>query len=279
MLIDTHCHVNFSAYKDDSDEVIKRSLDNNIWLINVGSQLSTSQRVLEIANKYTQGVYAIVGLHPIHLYRMHVDEAEQGLDFVTRAEEFDYEVYKKLAQQSKVVGIGEMGIDYFHLPDDENPDEVKIKQKQTFLQGLKLAKELNKPITIHTRPSKGTQDAYDDEIDILQKADYFKGVVHCFVGTEEQAQKFIDMGLLLSFTGIITFKNAKEVQAIVKTIPLEKIMIETDSPYLSPEPFRGKRNEPFYVRYVAEKIAELKGLSYDEVAEVTSNTAKNFFNI
>lgn len=279
MLIDTHCHVNFSAYKDDSDEVIKRCLDNNIWLINVGSQLSTSQRVLEIANKYTQGVYAIVGLHPIHLYKMHVDEAEQGLDFVTRAEEFDYEVYKKLAQQPKVVGIGEMGIDYFHLPHDENPDEVKIKQKQTFLQGLKLAKELNKPITIHTRPSKGTQDAYDDEIDILQKANYFKGVVHCFVGTAEQAQKFIDMGLLLSFTGIVTFKNAKEVQAIVKTIPLNKIMIETDSPYLSPEPFRGSRNEPSFVEYVARKIAELKGLSYDEVAEVTSNTAKNFFNI
>jgi TatD DNase family protein len=279
MLIDTHCHVNFASFKDDSKEVIKRSLEKNIWLINVGSQLSTSKRAVEIAQQYERGVYAVVGLHPIHLYEMHIDESEQDLDFVSRAEEFSEEAYEKLLQNSKTVGIGEMGIDYFHMPEGEDPAEVKLKQRETFSQGINLARRYNKPIVIHTRPSKGTFDAYDDEIEILQAENYFKGVIHCFGGTLEQAKKFLDMGLLLSFTGIVTFKNAEEVREVVKHVPLEKMMVETDAPYLTPEPYRGKRNEPAYVEYVARKIAEIKGVSYNKVAEVTTNTAKNFFNI
>jgi len=279
MLIDTHCHVNFSAYKDDAAEVIKRALDNDVWLINVGSQLSTSERAVKIAEEYDKGVYAVVGLHPIHLYEMHIDEAEQGLDFVSRAEKFAKEEYENLLQNPKTVGIGEMGIDYFHLPKGEDPAEVKARQEQVFSQGIRLARKYNKPIVIHTRPSKGTYDAYDDEIRILQAENYFKGVIHCFSGTLEQARKFLDMGLLLSFTGIITFKNAKDMQDVVKAVPLDRIMVETDAPYLTPEPYRGKRNEPAYVEYVARKIAEIKGVSYNEVAEITTNTAKEFFNI
>jgi len=143
MLIDTHCHINFSAYKDDADDVIKRSLNNDIWLINVGSQLSTSQRAVEMTQKYEKGVYAVVGLHPIHLHEMKVDEFEQNLNFKSRVEEFSKDEYEKLISNPKVVGIGEMGIDYFHMPNDKDPEEVKLKQKQTFFKGINLAKELN----------------------------------------------------------------------------------------------------------------------------------------
>lgn len=279
MLIDTHCHINFSAYKNDAEQVIKNSLAEEIWLINIGSQLSTSLRAVEIASKYQQGVYAVVGLHPIHLHEIEVDEFEQDIHFKSRAEQFNQEEYRKLLNHPRTVGLGEMGIDYFHLPTDKDPGEVKEQQKELFLSGIRLAQESNKPIIIHTRPSKGTTDAYDDVMVILDKVGYYKGVVHCFGGSLQQAQQFIERGLLVSFTGIVTFKNAHDLHNIVKALPLEKMMIETDAPYLTPEPFRGKRNEPKFVKYVAEKIAELKGVSYTQVAEVTTNTARDLFKI
>jgi len=279
MLIDTHCHVNFVSFRENADQVIQRSLDNKVWLVNVGSQYSTSERAVRMAEKYEQGVYAVVGLHPIHLFAMEVDESEQDLHFNSREESFDLVKYRALAGHEKVVGIGEMGIDYFHMPQRVDHDEVKAKQKETFLQGVKLARELNKPIIIHTRPSKGSFDAYDDVREVIEQGGYFHGVVHCYCGTLEQAQKFIDMGLLISFTGIVTFKNAKDIQEIIKVLPLTKIMVETDAPYLAPEPYRGQRNEPAYVELVARKIAELKGIRFEEVAETTTRTAKQFYHI
>ncbi len=278
MLIDTHTHVNFSAFKDDSQNVLRRCLQNDIWVINVGSQWSTSQRAVEIAEQYQEGVYAAVGLHPIHLYEMEVDE-DEDIHFHSRAERFDYDKYKELALNSKVVAIGEMGIDYFHLPKGENPEEVKRKQKETFLQGIELARELDKPIIVHTRPTKGSFDAYDDEIKILEQVGYFHGVIHSFLGSFEQAQTFLQMGFYLSFNGIVTFKNAKEVQEVASKVPLERILLETDAPYLTPVPYRGQRNEPSYVEYVARKIAELKGISFEEVAEITTNNARRLFGI
>lgn len=279
MLIDTHTHVNFTVFKDDNQEVIKRSLAADTWLINVGSQYSTSRRAVELAEQYDQGVYAVVGLHPIHLYDMAVDEAEQDIHFNSRAEIFSVERYTELLASPKAVGIGEMGIDYFHLPPEEDTDSVKHRQKETFQQGIKLAQAHNLPYIIHTRPSSGSFDAYEDVMKIIADSGYTKGVVHCFGGTLEQARDFIDMGLLVSFTGIVTFKNAKDLQAIVKQVPLDKMMVETDAPYLSPEPFRGKRNEPAYVEYVARQVAMLKGVSFEEVAETTTATARKFFNI
>lgn len=279
MLIDTHCHVNFNAYQTDAAEVIQNALARDIWLINVGSQFSTSQRAVQIAEKYPQGVYAVVGLHPIHLYQLHVDEAEQGLDFVSRAENFIKADYEKLLAHPRTVGIGEMGIDYFHLPADEDLKKVKTRQKEVFLQGIKVAQEFAKPIVVHTRPSKGTSDAYDEVIEVLKKADYFQAVVHCFSGTKEQARQLLDLGVHLSFTGIITFPNAKEIQELVRFVPLDQMMVETDAPYLSPEPYRGKRNEPAYVELVAKKIAAVKNLSFDKVAQATTATARKFFNL
>lgn len=277
MLIDTHCHLNFSAYKDDAAEVLQRSLDAAVWVINVGSQVSTSKRAIALAQQYTEGVYAIVGLHPVHLFPSHVDEAEQNIDFKTQGETFDFEVYKQLASEEKVVGIGEMGIDYFHLPEGIDENEVKAKQREVFVQGIALAREVAKPVTIHTRPTKNGFDAYDDVLDILRAEDFSNAVIHCFSGTKEQAKRFLDMGCLLSFTGIVTFKNAKEIHQIVTYTPLDRMMVETDAPYLSPEPHRGERNEPAYTQFVAERIADLKKVTVETVAQTTTRTARDFF--
>ncbi|MBU0612849.1 TatD family hydrolase [Patescibacteria group bacterium] len=278
MLIDTHTHVNFNSFKEDGRDVIDRALTNDIWLINVGSQYKTSLRAVNIANNYNQGVYAIVGLHPIHLFNMHVDESE--MEFNTREEEFDKQTYTDLASNPKVVGIGETGLDYFHVPEGEDQKSVKQKQEEVFRAQLSLAMELDKAVTIHSR---GTKDdplgVYQDIMRIMKEYPGVRAVVHCYTGDVETAKQFIDLGLNISITGIVTFKNAKEVQEVAKEIPLEHILVETDAPYLAPDPHRGKRNEPSYVKFVAEKIAELKGISFEEVAETTTQNAKKLFKI
>jgi len=279
MLIDTHCHLNFKDYKDDYQIILNQALMDNIWVINVGTQIDTSKRAIAIAENYDKGVYAIIGLHPIHLHSQEVEELEQNLDFHSRGEKFDIAAYKELAKSEKVVGIGEMGIDYFHIPAHIDLAQVKQEQKVVFCQGLDMARELNLPVTVHTRPSQGTVDAYDDVLEVIKESGYNRCVIHCFGGSLEQAKKFIDLGCLISVTGIVTFKNAKDLHQIVTEIPLEKIMIETDAPYLTPEPYRGQRNNPVYVKYVVEKIAALRGLSVIDVANITTATAKEFFNI
>lgn len=246
MLFDTHAHLNFNVYKEDSPKVLQRSLDGGVWMINVGSQYSTSKRAVEMAEKYREGVYAAVGLHPIHV----------------REEEFDYEKYKELAKSKKVVAIGEVGLDY--KPEYAS---FKEKQKDVLRQQIKLAEELNLPIIFHCRM------AHQDLLEILNSK--LNGVIHCFTGSLEEAKRYMDMGFYLGFNGIIFKLNLDEV--IAKT-PLDKILIETDCPYLTPPQEEG-RNEPIYVKYVAEKIAKIKGLSYEEVAEITTKNAKKLFKI
>ena len=271
MLIDTHSHVNFSAYKDDADEVIRRSLDSNIWMINVGSQYDTSKRAVEMAEKYKEGVYAAVALHPIHLGpSKYIDEQE--VKFQTKHEEFDREKYKKLASHPKVVAIGETGLDYYHIDDEK----LKEKQKQVFKQHLELARDLNKPIIFHCRK------AYEDLLDILIFNFQFsifnpRGVVHCFMGKWSQAEEFLDMGFYLGFNGLITY--CRDYDKVIKNTPLQRILIETDCPYLTPTPHRGKRNEPLYVKYVAEKISEIKGVSFEKTADQTTRNARELFGI
>lgn len=278
MLIDTHTHVNFNSFKDDERDVIDRALTKDIWIINVGSQYKTSLRAVNIANNYNQGVYAIVGLHPIHLFDMHVDESE--MEFKTRKEEFDKQTYIDLASNPKVVGIGETGLDYFHVPEGENPESVKQKQEEVFRAQLSLAMELDKAVTIHSRGTKEDPlGVYQDIMNIVKDYPGIRAVVHCYTGDVKTAKQFIDLGLNISITGIVTFKNAKEVQEIAKEIPLENILVETDAPYLAPDPYRGKRNEPSYVEFVARKIAEIKGISFDEVADTTTQAAKKLYKI
>ena len=273
MLIDTHAHLNFSAYKDDAGEVISRSLENGVWMINVGSQYTTSKRAVETAQKHREGVYAAVGLHPIHLETglVKIKEDPDEVQFRTKEEKFDYEKYRELAKSPKVVAVGEVGFDYYWKPKTKRRlAEFKQKQKEVLLNQIKLAQEVNLPLIFHCRM------AHDDLIGTIEEAgEEVRGVVHCFTGTPEQAKKYLDMGLYLGFNGIIFKLNLNE---IIKKTPLEKILIETDCPYLTPPQIEG-RNEPLYVKYVAEKIAEIKGLSFKEISKITTQNAKRLFKI
>ena len=277
LLIDTHAHVNFIDFKSDSKEVIKRALDENIWIINVGAESKTSERAVKMAEEYKEGVYAAIGLHPSHLVEQDVEykENEEIVKYKSKPEEFDYDFYLNLAKNKKVVGIGECGLDYFRTSDES----LKEKQKEVFIKHLKLAKEANKPIIIHCR------NAHDDLLKILHLAvKPPSGVMDFFTGTLEQAKKYIGLGFYISFSGVITFPPRKgeivgAYDEIIKNIPLEKILVETDCPFVAPVPHRGKRNEPAYVKYVAQKIAEIRGVSFEKVTEQTTKNAKRLFGI
>lgn len=283
MFIDTHAHVNFKDYRDDADEVIRRALDNETWMVLVGSEYKTSNRALTYANKYEKGVYAAVGLHPIHLEEQSVKNKEEGdqYQFITRAEEFNYDTYEKLAKFQKVVAIGEIGLDYYHLDPTKDVSTAKRKQQEVFLKQLVLARHLDLPVIIHCR------QAHDDLFEILQDfkkvyaefipSDRPWGVLHCFSGDEDLAWKYFSLGLIVSFTGLITF--SKQWDDLLRKIPLDKFMIETDSPYMTPEPYRGRRNEPLLVQYVAARIAEIRNTNIENIAAVTTETAKKFFKI
>ncbi len=283
MFIDTHTHVNFNAYKNDADEVIRRSLHNDTWMVLVSSELKTSNRALKYANKYEKGVYAAVGLHPVHLEKTLVDTGETGnqSSFTARGEEFNYDSYEKLAKFEKVVAIGEIGLDYYHLDKTDDIASIKKKQQEVFAQQLLLARSLDLPAIIHCR------QAHHDLFNILQdfKQNYSNlipsdrpwGVIHCFSGDEDLAWKYFKLGLIISFTGLITF--SQQWDDLIRKIPLDKLMIETDAPYMTPEPYRGHRNEPVLVQYVANRIADIRGIKLEKVAEITTKTARKFFHI
>ncbi|MFA6171523.1 MAG: TatD family hydrolase [Patescibacteria group bacterium] len=280
MFIDTHAHVNFRAFREDADEVIKRALENDTWMILVGSEYRTSKRAIDYANKFEKGVYAAIGIHPIHLHPMEFSEEEEEMS--ATGEEFNFDMYEKLTTFEKVVAIGEIGLDYFHLPKTGDLEEVKEKQKKVFLEQVILGRTKNLPVIIHCR------DAHDDMLAILKE---FKrknkelfpadgrpwGVMHCFYGSEDLAWQYFNLGLLVSFTGLITFNRQND--ELLRKVPLHKFMVETDCPFMAPEPFRGKRNEPSLVKYVAARIAEAKGLTIDKIADVTTKNARELFNI
>jgi TatD DNase family protein len=281
MLFDTHCHLNFKDFKDDADEVIARTLAADTWMVLVGSEAKTSARAGEYAAKYGAGVYAAIGLHPMHLEDVYIkNDNENGkYEFHSHAEVFDPEYYRDLAlNNKKIVAIGEIGLEYYHLPTNLPEAEVKERQRRAFIAQLELARELKLPVIIHCR------EAHDDLMGILKDfADKYDlgaepwGVIHCYSGNLEQAKVYWDLGLLTSFTGIITF--SKNWDGLLRDMPLDKFLVETDSPYLAPVPFRGRRNEPLYVEYVARKIADLKGLSFEEIARVSTANAKRLFKI
>jgi len=265
--IDIHSHVNFNAFDADREEVIKRALENDTWVINVGTQIDTSRKAIEIAEKYKEGVYAIVGLHPIHTSASFHDKhefGEEGKEFTSRGEIFDKEKYRELLQNPKVVGIGECGLDYYRLDSDSIE-----KQKEAFIAQIELANEFNKPLMLHIR------QAYQDALAILKEHTKVKGNIHFFAGSLEEAKAFIELGFTLSFTGVITFTH--DYDEVIKNIPLEMIMSETDAPYVAPVPYRGKRNEPVYVSEVVKRIAEIKNLPESEVAEAIISNARRVY--
>ena len=309
-MIDTHAHAHFNAYKDDMDEVIKRSLEKGVIMNLVGTQADTSQKAIEVAEKY-DGVYASVGLHPEHLFSKHVDEEETS--FQSREESFDYEYYKKLASHPKVIGIGECGLDFYRIPDGMTKEQMFPRQKEVFLQHIKLAQEMNLPMVIHCR------EAHEELIAILrsivipteaeesldpmpqQPRDFstpppvggsarndsnkrLTGTIHCYTSNWANAQKYLELGFYIGFTGVITFPPLKanpqaqfELLEVVKNMPMDRILLETDCPYLSPIPYRGKRGEPWMIEATAAKIAELRGMKLEEVLEATTENAKRLF--
>lgn len=282
--IDIHSHVNFTAFDADRDEVIKRALEHDTWIINVGTQIDTSRKAVELANQYEEGVYAVVGLHPIHTGASYHDEkelGEGGVEFTSRGEVFDKEAYRKLLQNPKVVAIGECGLDYYRCDA-----ESIAKQKEAFIAQIELANEFNKPLMLHMRNKyEGNgKNVYNDVLKILKQRAKVKGLVHFFEGSLEDAKNFIEFGFMISFTGAITYPPRKNGQGcdyeeVIKNIPLNMILNDTDSPYMAPVPYRGTRNEPIHVKEIVKKIAEIKDLPEIEVAGAIMQNAKRVFGI
>jgi TatD DNase family protein len=240
-------------------------------MVNVGTQTNTSKSAVELAQKYPEGVFAAIGLHPVHAYKQELDEEESH--FMTRAESFDETIYESMLTD-KVVGIGECGLDYFRLPPNEDPDKIKKLQKKEFIKQLNFAQKHGLPVVIHCR------DAYSDLIDIL-KHEYkdLPGVAHSFTDTWDTAKKFLDLGFYVALNGILTFDKTGKLAEVVEQSPFDRLLLETDAPYLTPPPYRGKRNEPSYVQYVAARIAEIKKMSTEEVGKQTFENACELFNI
>ena len=282
MLIETHAHLDYPDFAPDLADVLRRATEAGVTrIITIGTSVESSRRAVDLAEKYSN-VFAVIGVHPTY-----AREAED--DVVTQLRE--------LAKNSRVIAIGEIGLDYHYLPSIEaakrkdvqvfnalqSATEEQIeatiedgaytsKQAELFEQLLDLAVELRMNVVIHQR------DAWDDTLSILREyGRQLSGVFHCFGGTLEQANEVLDLGHLVSFTGIVTFKNGKQVREVAAKVPLDSFMVETDCPYLSPVPFRGKRCEPAYTRLVAEEIARARGISLEEIAGATTATAQEFF--
>jgi len=282
MLIETHAHLDYPDFANDFDDVLRRATDAGVTrIITIGTSVESSRRAVELAEKYPN-IFAVIGVHPT--YALQATE-----DVITPLRE--------LARNPRVVAIGEIGLDYHHLPSveaakqkhiqvfnalqSETEEQIeariedgayKSKQAELFEQLLDLAVELRLNVVIHQR------DAWDDTLEILR--DYGRqvsGVFHCFGGTLNQANEVLDLGHLVSFTGIVTFKNGKHVREVAAKVPIDRFMVETDCPYLAPVPFRGKRCEPAHTRLVAEEIAKARGASLEEIAGATTATAEEFF--
>ncbi len=297
-LFDTHTHFNFNAFKDDSEETMRRTIEKDVWFINVGAESRTSQRAAEITSSYPSGVYAAVGLHPIHTYDDKLEETINGerIEFITRAEDFKPQFYANLIENSaKIVAVGETGLDYFHIRkfdsvgrNNSTPDVeayahtplLQDKQKEIFTAQIELAFKYQKPLILHCRPLKN-YDAYYDMLAILKenkdKLLPKAGVVHCFVGNLAIMQEFLELGFYLGFNGIITFTD--DYNQLIINASIDKIVLETDSPWLTPVPYRGKRNESIYVAEVAKKIGQIKKLDFETVANKTTENALRLFRI
>lgn len=271
--IDIHGHINFAVYDNDREEVIKRALDKEVVIITVGTQFETSNSAVELSRKY-ENVYACIGLHPIHTSKSHHDIQEfgqEGKDFTSKGEVVDFERYIGMANESKTVAIGECGLDYYHYTDSDNE-----KQEKAFISMIDLANSVRKPLMLHLRNGAG-KSAYKDAYYIVKDRAVVKANLHFFAGDKSEAKLFLDLGYSFSFTGAITYGT--NYVDIIKYLPLDRIMTETDCPYVSPVPNRGKRNEPVNVIDVVKKIAEIKGLEDEVVRVQVMNNAKSFFNL
>lgn len=274
--IDSHAHVNFSAFKDDGIQVLDDCLANEVGVINVGSQYSTSARAVAMAERYKAGVWAVIGVHPLHLSKQKIsyhDSDELPLEEIEMAGEVpDYDKYFELGKSPKVVAVGEVGLDYHHFEPGDDIEAIKLKQKEALVKFIQLANRLNKPIALHC------WDAYSDLLEILKNNPVKKcGVVHSFVGSYKTARKFIELGYTIGLNGVVTYTDS--FNRLIKEIPLEHIILETDCPYLTPGEARGTRNDPTKVIQVAEHIAQIKEVAVEQVASETTKNTQNLFNL
>lgn len=280
--IDIHAHTNFTVFDADREVVIKRALDAGVWMINIGTQEGTSKKAVDMTKEFSHGVYAIVGLHPIHVNPSFHDKEEIGEEtksFTSRGEDFNPDFYRGLIKKGgkKVVGIGECGLDYYRNPSDEE----RKRQISAFKAQIELAIECDLPLMLHIRSGEGG-NAYKDVLDILRPykkahGEKLRGDTHFFAGSLDDAKAFLDLGFYLSFTGVVTF--AKQYKELVEATPIDRIMSETDCPYVAPVPERGKRNEPSFVTHTADKIVGIKGLNLEGGGRQLVENAFRLFNL
>lgn len=294
-LFDTHAHLHFAAYQDDPEGPYRRASEAGIGVITVGTRLDTSQAAVAYAEAH-EGIWATIGVHPCHsVDQEHVDEQElpTAAAHGTEAERIDLDAYRELALSSKVVAIGECGLDFYRIPEGANAEAYKQQQRDALRVQFDLASELELPVVIHCR------DAHADLAEMIEQSIASgglprRGVIHCFTGTLEEAERHMVNGFFISFSGIITFEKknvgaglvpalgrpqGSPLQQVVRRVPLDRLLVETDAPYLAPVPFRGKRNEPAYVEQVARKVAELKGVAFEEVCEAVVENVGRVFRI
>lgn len=248
-IIDSHAHYDDSSFDADREEILRELFSGEICkIVNIGCSVKSSYSSVKLAEEYA-GIYAAVGLHP------------DAADEIDRIEEI-----RRLCDNKKVVAVGEIGLDYHY---EEHSRDI---QKKAFEEQLRLAAELDMPVVIHSR------DAWEDTMEFLRKYRP-KGVMHCFSGSAETAREIVGMGMYVGFTGVVTFKNAKKALKALEAVPLDRLLVETDCPYMAPEPNRGKRNYSGYLPYTVAAMAAVKGVSPDEMAEITAENAERLFNI
>lgn len=262
MIIDTHAHLNFLEFDNDREELIKKLIENNYQVINIGTNKESSKKCISLSRG---GVYASVGLHPLNIQ----STLKLKDDFDKKEDDFDYDYYKELSRDKNVVAIGEIGLDYWYKPKGKAKREEYVnKQKEIFEKQLDLAKEVNLPIVVHCR------NAFDDLIDILSRKN-IPGVIHCFTGNKDNVESLLELGYFFGINGIIFKVNLDDS---IRAIPLEKMLLETDCPYLSPPNFE-ERNNPFSIELIIDEISKIKGISREEIIEKTTQNAKNLFRI
>lgn len=269
---DAHAHPNFAAYGDDRAEVIARAKEAEVGINAVGTQLDTSKEAVALAERY-DNVWATIGLHPIHTAKSYHDEQEVGVGggkpaggFTSRGEVFDQASYEEIGRHPRVIAIGECGLDYYRV--DKSTKDAQVR---AFMEQIELANRLGKPLMLHVR------EAYDDALDILEAHVRVRGNAHFFAGGWEVAKRFLSLGFTLSFTGVITFTH--DYDEVVKSVPADMMLSETDAPYVAPVPHRGRRNEPIYVERVVQRIADIRGEHAEEVRVRVLANAERLFGI
>ena len=254
MIIDSHAHYNDEVFDGDRDEILGGLASRGVELVvNIGTDIESSRYSIDLTNKYDK-VYAVVGFHP---------------DYVDDVTEEDYLLMREMLKEEKVVGIGEIGLDYHYTKEN------KEAQIRCFERQLAIAKEMDMPFVIHSR------DAAKDTLDIMKahQNDGLSGILHCFSYSKEMAREYVKMGYYIGIGGVVTFKNAINIKEVVAEVPIDRIVVETDCPYLAPAPFRGKRNESMYLKYIVEEIARIKSLPAEEVVEKANQNAKDVYRI